>query len=166
MSFDLSECPFLAHVQSLEIGLMCDSQEAWEEPFLLDGLCFGQPLDLGFMLPSSASVFSGTGGTVTGADDALRFKFKGAAELASPDLSGSRNRTCNPPLQDRNTFFVVMENKSDVSRIRLSWETLDGHAGEKDFDIAPRSPKQAYFFNVSDIPEARGALNACPKPLS
>lgn len=158
VSFDLSECPFLAHVQSLEIGLMCDSQEAWEEPFLLDGLCFGQPLDLGFMLPSSASVFSGTGGKVTWADDALRFKFKGAAELASPDLSGSRNRTCNPPLQDRNTFFVVMENKSDVSRIRLSWETLDGHAGEKDFDIAPRSPKQAYFFNVSDIPEARGAL--------
>ena len=158
--FDLSSCPFLGKVDSVELGVMCDSEETWASgsSFILDGLCFGKPLDLGFMLPMSASCFTGENGKVSWSDDALHYKFKRGAFLSSPDMTGSRNRTCNPPLRDRNTFFVVMENRSDVSRVRLSWTTLDGRSGEKDFDIVPRSGKKAYFFNISDHPEARGAL--------
>ena len=159
--FDLSECRFLSKVESLEIGLVCPGDEPWKDgrAFLIDDLRFGKALDLGFMLPSSVEGFeSAAGSSVKWKSDALKLRFKKGAELKSPNLAGSRNRMFAPPLEDRNTFFVVMENKSGESRLRLSWETVDGVKGSKEFEIVPHSKMRAYFFNISDVPEARGAL--------
>lgn len=159
--FDLSECRFLSKVECLEIGLVCPTEEPWSDgpEFLIDDLRFGSPLDFNFMLPASVEGFgTGTKGTLKWKKDALDYKFRKGAELMTPDLSGSRNRMFNPPLEDRNTIFVVLENRSDVSKVRLDWETLKGVTGSKEFDIEPHSPMKAYFFNVSDIPEAKGAL--------
>ena len=159
--FDLSECPFLSKVESLEIGLVCPGDEPWKNgrAFLLDDLRFGKALDLGFMLPSSVAGFeSAEGSAIKWKSDALKLRFRRGAELRSPDLTGSRNHMFEPPLDDRNTFFVVMENKSKVDRVRLSWETIDGKRGSKEFDIVPRSKMRAYYFNISDVPEACGSL--------
>ena len=161
--FDLSECPFLSRVESIEIGLECPSDKPWVDgrAFFIDDLRFGKALDLGFMLPSSTSGFTTSQtGKIKWRKDALDLRFKGGAKIQSPDLNGSRNSMFNPPLEDRNTFFVVMENRSDVSRVCLSWETLDGKKGSKEFDIEPHSKMRAYYFNVSDVPEAKGALRA------
>ena len=160
---DFSGCPFLSKVDGIEISLLCEADEPWDSgrEFILDGLRFGRPLDFNFMLPYSADCFSGgDGGKITLKGDALRYSFKEGAELRSPDLTGSRNSTFNPPLEDRNTFFVVMENKSDVTEVRLSWETLGGVSGNKVFEVEPFSPMRAYYLNVSDVPEARGALKS------
>ena len=127
--FDLSECPFLSRVESIEIGLECPSDKPWVDgrAFFIDDLRFGKALDLGFMLPSSTYGFTTSQTSkIKWKKDALDLRFKGGAKIQSPDLNGSRNSMFNPPLEDRNTFFVVMENRSDVSRVCLSWETLDG----------------------------------------
>ena len=160
---DFSGCPFLSRVDGIEIGLICSGKEPWVSgrEFFIDDLRFGRPLDFNFSLPYSADCFGHGGeGSISLKDDALRYQFDSGASLLSPDLTGSRNSTFNPPLEDRNTFFVVMENNSDVSGLRLSWETLDGGKGSKDFGIEPFSPKRAYYLNISDVPEAKGALKA------
>ncbi len=159
--FDLSPCPFLGKVDAVEIGLMSPTEEPWDSGryFIIDDLRFGRPLDLNFMLPASHLSFSsGEGDAIGWKDDALVYTFTQKAGLRSPDLSGSRNSMFNPPLSDRNTFFVVMENDSDVDKVKLSWNTLEGGSGCKEFSVEPHSPMKAYYFNISDIPEARGHL--------
>ena len=161
--FDLSECSFLKKVTGIEIGLMCNSDMPWNSgrDFLIDGLVFGKPLDLGFMLPGSTYGFTSRTGKITWKNDALDLKFgPEGASLSSPDLSGSRNSIFNPPLQDRNTFFVVLENRSPSARIRLSWSTEEGGKGSKDFDIQPNSGMTAYYLNISDSKEAKGTLSS------
>ena len=161
--FDISGCRFLSNVGGLEIGVRTATDEPWDDgrEFFIDDVRFGKALDLGFMLPSSTDLFRcNEGGSIKWEDDALVYRFdsgKGEASLYSPDLEGSRNGMYNPPLEDRNTFFVVMENRSDVEKVVLSWETTAG-SGEKEFSIQPDSPMQAYYFNISDAESARGRL--------
>ena len=162
--FDVSGCKFLGKVTGIEIGLMSPTDSPWEggRYFILDGLCFGKPLDLNFMTPASVDGFTCRGGKVFWDDDALVCKFARGSVLRFPDLSGSRNMMYNPPLgsdlEQRNTVFMVLENKSDVSRVRLSWKTIQGREGSKDFDIEPHSGAKACYFNISDSPECKGNL--------
>ena len=157
--FDVSGCKFLGKVTGIEIGLMSPTDAPWDggRYFILDGLCFGKPLDLNFMTPASVDGFTCRGGKVSWDDDALVCKFARGSVLRFPDLSGSRNMMYNPPLgsdlEQRNTVFMVLENKSDVSKVRLSWKTIQGGEGSKDFDIEPHSGAKACYFNISDSPE-------------
>ena len=167
--FDFTGTKVVGKVDRIEISLMCDSQEEWNNgrDFMIDGLRFGKPMDLSFMIPGSEVVFSRSEGRVGWKNDALVYRFRKGAPLVSCDLSGSRNRTYSPPLGNsvadfyaqRNTFFVVMANRSRASRVRLEW-TTDKAQGSKEFDIEPRSGMKAYYFNISDCPEAVGNLKS------
>ena len=98
--FDVSGCKFLGKVTGIEIGLMSPTDAPWDggRYFILDGLCFGKPLDLNFMTPASVDGFTCRGGKVSWDDDALVCKFARGSVLRFPDLSGSRNMMYNPPL--------------------------------------------------------------------
>jgi len=165
--FNFTGSKVLRSVDRIEIGLMTDTDKPWDsgKDFLVDGLSFGKPLDLGFMLPGTTDPFKVASGKVKWKKDALVYKFKGTASISSPDLATSLDEMLTPPMgnsvdnfyEDRNTFFVVMANKSDVSKVRLDW-TTDKAKGSKEFDITPRSAMKAYYFNVSDCPECTGKL--------
>ncbi|MGN0201422.1 MAG: hypothetical protein ACI399_00770 [Candidatus Cryptobacteroides sp.] len=167
--FDFTGTKAVDRVEKIEISLMCDSGELWNQgrDFVLDGLRFGKPMDLAFMIPGSEEVFALSEGKVGWKNDALIYRFRKGESLVSCDLGGSRNRSYSPPLGNspsdfyaqRNTFFVVMANRSAASRVRLEW-TTDKAQGSKDFAIEPRSGMKAYYFNVSDCPEATGHLKS------
>jgi len=163
--FDLSDCSFLDKVDKIEIGFMCNYPEPWNNgrDFMLDGLYFGKPLDLTFMLPASTEGFKAQDGKVKWKKDALVYRFTKGGRLSSPDLAGSRNSMFSPSLgstlDDRNTFFVVMENRSRASKVLLRW-TTDKAQGSKEFSIDPKSRMKAYYFNISDCPEAAGHLQS------
>lgn len=167
--FDFTSTKVLKKVDKVEISLMCDTEEPWDNgrTFLLDGLCFGKPMDLTFMMPGSEYGFTSEDGKVTWKSDALEFKFRRGASLSSPLLTGSRNEMFSPRLgnsvdnwyDQRNTLFVVMANRSKVSRVRLDW-TTDKASGSKEFSIEPRSGMKAYYFNISDCPECTGKVQS------
>lgn len=164
---DFTGSKVLRKVDRIEIAIMCDTDEPWNlgREFVIDALRFGKPMDLGFMIPGSEEVFSASEGKLGWKNDALEYRFRHSSPLVSCDLTGSRNRMYSPSLgssveslyDQRNTFFVVMANKSRASRIRLDW-TTDKASGSKEFAIEPKSGMRAYYFNISDCPEATGNL--------
>ncbi|MGN1215617.1 MAG: glycosyl hydrolase family 28-related protein, partial [Candidatus Cryptobacteroides sp.] len=167
--FDFTGLKPVDRVEKIEISLMCDAEGNWDNgrDYVIDGLRFGKPMDLAFMISGSEEVFSQSSGKVDWKNDALVYKFRKGSPLVSCDLTGSRNRTLSPPLGNsvanfyaqRNTFFVVMSNRSSASRVRLDW-TTDKAQGSKEFEIEPRSGMKAYYFNISDCPEATGNLKS------
>lgn len=167
--FDFTSTKVLKKVDRIEISLMCDTDENWDNnrTFLLDGLRFGKPMDLTFMMPGSEYGFTTEDGKISWRSDALDFKFRRGATLSSPTLTGSRNQMFSPKLgnsvdsyyDQRNTLFVVMANRSRVSRVRLDW-TTDKASGSKEFSIEPRSGMKAYYFNISDCPECTGKIQS------
>ena len=161
--FDLHECPFLDNIRRMEIGLMNDSDSLWTDAaFRIDGIEVGKPIDLTFKIPGSASLFEAEKGNVSQQDGMLVFDFETGGTLTSPSLAGSCNSVFNPELRDRNTMFFVMENRSTASKLKIDF--LTDEEGEyadvrsKTFDIEPSSPKQAYYFNFSDLETAAGHL--------
>lgn len=161
--FDLGECPFLHHVQRIEISMMNQTDDLWKDcAFLLDNICVARPMDLHFNIRGSSDAFEGKGGIVGEQDGALRFTFKGQASLSTDKTQHSRNSIYNPPLDRYNTFFIVLENQSDASRLRLCYRTTSHpvweEAGSKVFDVLPNSPMKAYYVNISDTPNASGDL--------
>lgn len=182
--FDLSECKFLKNVRSMEIGVMCNSQDVWASgrDFMLDGIYVGKPLDLNFMLPASTDRFTATGGKISHADDALVFKFnKAGAAVATTELKGSYNSIYNPPIGHGkayirmgnstdhyptfscwNTFFIVMANQSPATKARLSFitdkDSVFSADKSKEFSLTPNSGLTGYYVNLTDVPTAGGRL--------
>ncbi|MBQ1865996.1 MAG: hypothetical protein II151_03640, partial [Bacteroidales bacterium] len=161
---DFGDCPFLSKVKSMEISIMTESPDIWENRrFLLDDIIAGQPLDWNFMLKGSSGSFTAENGTVGEGDDRLRFRFGEGGRLSTSDcILNSRNGTFNPPLDSFNTLHVVLSNRSAAKRLRLSFRT-DRHdswsaSASKVFDILPDSGPTSYFFNLSDNPLAEGKL--------
>ena len=161
--FDLSECPFADRIDRVEFALCNASDSVWENAlYQLDGFEAGKPIDLSFGLKGSTELFTAEGGAVSQGDGTLEFAFDEGGSLSTPSLAGSRNGICNPKLEDRNTMFFVMENRSPADRLRIRFVTAKDSVyndeKSKIFDIDPNSPKKGYFFNFSDLPQAEGAL--------
>lgn len=161
--FDLAECPFLHHVQRMEVAMMNQTDDMWKDcTFLLDNICAARPMDLHFNMRGSSAAFEGQGGVVSEEDGALKFTFQGQAILSTDKTQNSRNSIYNPPLDRYNTFFIVLRNQSDASHLRLRYRTTMHpaweEAGSKVFEVSPDSPMQAYYVNISDTPNACGDL--------
>lgn len=161
--FDLSECPFADRIDRVEFALCNASDSVWENAlYQLDGFEAGKPIDLSFGLKGSTELFTAEGGAVSQGDGTLEFAFDEGGSLSTPSLAGSRNGIYNPKLEDRNTMFFVMENRSPADRLRIRFVTAKDSVyndeKSKIFDIDPNSPKKGYFFNFSDLPQAEGAL--------
>jgi hypothetical protein len=162
--FDLSSCPFLARITRMEIGVMADTTTAWSSgrDFMIDGICAGSPLDLQFMLPHAADRFTAGNGKVSQANDCLVFNFKKGASLTTTQLRNSRNNLFSPDLAIRNTLRFVLANRSNVSRIRLSYitdkDSVFDSKKSKIFHIKPHTALQSYYFNLSDLPALAGHL--------
>lgn len=165
--FDLSECPFADRIDRVEFALCNASDSVWENAlYQLDGFEAGKPIDLSFGLKGSTELFTAEGGAVSQGDGTLEFAFDEGGSLSTPSLAGSRNGIYNPKLEDRNTMFFVMENRSPADRLRIRFVTAKDSVyndeKSKIFDIDPNSPKKGYFFNFSDLPQAEGALTGFP----
>lgn len=111
--FDLNDCPFLDDIRRVEFGFMNNSDSVWHDAaFQLDGFEAGKPIDLSFTIAGSAERFTAENGTVSQNGGCLLFNFEPGGVLTSPSFENSRNRVLNPPLQEWNTLFFVMENRS------------------------------------------------------
>ncbi|MFQ8826589.1 MAG: hypothetical protein ACLR76_03055 [Alistipes sp.] len=111
--FDLSECPFADRIDRVEFALCNASDSVWENAlYQLDGFEAGKPIDLSFGLKGSTEPFTAERGSVSHGDGTLEFAFDEGGSLRTPSLAGSRNGIYNPRLEDRNTMFFVMENRS------------------------------------------------------
>lgn len=161
--FDLNDCPFLDDIRRVEFGFMNNSDSVWRDAaFQLDGFEAGKPIDLSFTIDGSAEQFTAEQGTISQNEGCLLFDFEPGGVLISPSFENSRNRVLNPPLQEWNTLFFVMENRSSADKVRLEFITEEDRnydeAKSKTFDMEPNSPKKAYYFNLSDIETAQGSL--------
>ena len=162
--FDLSSCSFLHRITRVEIGVMADTTKTWGtgRNFMIDGLCVGRPLDLQFMLPHASDRFTAQNGKIAQANDCLIFNFKKGGKLTTTELRGSRNNLFSPDLTIRNTVRFVLENRSDVSRVRLSFITNTDSVFDlkksKVFTLQSHGPLKSYYFNLSDNPYLSGNL--------
>lgn len=160
--FDISGCPFRDRIRRIEIALRNESDALWDDcRFLLDNVKVGRPLDLQFSIPGSSNCFRTNNGKIDESEDALKYTFKGKAALQTTALKNSRNSIYNPDLEEYNTFFLVLGNESDVSRVRLYYKIKDNDEWSKSqskvFRVLPHSGLKAYYVNLSDVP-AKGQL--------
>ena len=160
--FDLSECPFADRIDRVEFALCNASDSVWENAlYQLDGFEAGKPIDLSFGLKGSTELFTAEGGAVSQGDGTLEFAFDEGGSLSTPSLAGSRNGIYNPKLEDRNTMFFVMENRSPADRLRIRFVTAKDSVyndeKSKIFDIDPNSPKRdiSSIFPICRRPKAR-----------
>lgn len=163
--FDLHECSFLSDIRSMEIALMNDTENVWEDvSFQLDGLRAGKPLDLDFLVKDSEKQFEANTGTIGWKKGSLIWHFENQGSLSCTKMKNSRSSIYNPPLERRNTFAIVLANQSEARQMRLWFTTYDdpdfSEAKQKTFDIEPQSGMKAYYINISDLPTAKGQLAA------
>ena len=169
--FDLHECHFLSDVRSMEIAIMNDSEQVWEDAsFQLDGLKVGKPLDLDFLVKDSEKQFEVSTGSIERKKGSLVWNFEKEGTLSCTKMKNSRSSIYNPPLERRNTFAIVLSNQSDAKQMQLRFATYNdpqfSESKSKIFEVEPHSGAHAYYINVSDIPEAKGQLAAIQlKPL-
>ncbi|MDE6394983.1 MAG: hypothetical protein K2K77_06550, partial [Duncaniella sp.] len=163
--FDMHECPFLDCVSTVEIGVVNDSTDPWDNArILIDGLAAGKPLDLDFDIPGSEDrlipLGDATVNYMSGAA-AIDFGDGGAVELTT---AGSRNNIYSPELERRNTIVLTVDNKSTADSLRLWFATDRCHefspVRSKTVAMAANSDRQLVQFNLSDIPGANGRLSA------
>ena len=152
-------------VRSVEIGVKNEGEEPWAGLFQIGSVSVGEICDFAFEVPGAWKSFSATGGSVS-FDKGLKFTFDTAAAsfcaVTSPYFPDAHNTKYNAPLELRNTLFFVLDNNSTADRVRL-WFLTSGDPDyraekSKEFDIVPLSGPKAYFFNLSDVPEAKGRL--------
>ena len=163
--FDLHECPFLSDIRSMEIAIMNDTDEVWDNAVVqLDGLRAGKPLDLDFLVEDSEKRFGTNAGSIRWKKGFMTWDFTQGGMLSCTELKGSRISSCNPPLERRNTFAIILSNKSDAKQMRLYFATYDDPefsiSKSKVFEVEPNSEMKAYYINVSDLPTAKGQLAA------
>lgn len=160
---DMSECPFLSDIRSIEIAVANDSSAPWNNPLIMvDGLAAGLPTDFDFNIKGSADRFKVSGkGKISQDDSCLIFDFKKGAALTF-EADTSHNSMYNPPLELRNTIAIALDNRSKADRMRVSFttkgDTLFTAAKSKTVPLSAESGMQLYSVNLSDIPEARGSL--------
>lgn len=163
--FDMHECPFLDCVASVEIGVVNDSTDPWDDArILIDGLAAGKPLDMDFDIPGSEMRLNPCGDAavnyVPGAA-VIDFENGGAVEIST---AGSRNNIYSPELERRNTIVLTVDNKSNADSLRL-WVATDSHPDftpdrSKTVSMTANGDRQLVQFNLSDLPEMTGRLSA------
>lgn len=163
--FDMHQCPFLNDIASMEIGVMNDSDEAWDNSiFFIDGLTAGKPLDLDFDIAGSEERMIPSDGTTLSRDNefiAIHFNTGGSVEI---ETDGSRNNIYNPSLEMRNTVVFNIANNSDADSMRL-WFATDicpDYSTERSKTVALPSDQdfRQVEFNLSDVPGAKGRICA------
>lgn len=152
-------------VTAIEIGVRNEGNEPWDGLYQIGSVSAGEICDFAFEVPGAWKSFTAQGGTAS-FDGGLRFDFDagsgGPCFLTSPYFPDAHNTKYNAPLELRNTLFFVMKNDSSASKVRL-WFLKSGDPEYKTedsklFDIEPFSDMKAYFFNLSDVPGAKGRL--------
>ncbi len=168
-SFTIGDFEGKDSVTSIEIGVRNEGDEPWEGLYQIGAVSAGEICDLAFEVPGAWKSFSSKGGTIS-FDGGLRFDFDADGTsfdgfecgFASPYFPQAHNTKYNAPLELRNTLFFVMKNDSGADRLRL-WFLVSGDPeyrleNSKIFEIKPHSDFKAYFFNLSDVPGAKGRL--------
>jgi hypothetical protein len=163
VTFDITSCPFLKNIRHIEISAMNNTAAVWDKcNFLFDNVRAGLPLDLMFSLKGSSRCFTAVNGKLGEGSDAMSFNFKKNASVGTTALKGSRNSIYNPPVDTFNTFFIVLANKSAVSKVRLYYATTEHDTFDADaskvFNVIPNSGPTAYYVNISDTKYCRGHL--------
>ena len=162
--FDLNECPFLSHISRMEIAIQNSGDKIWHnDKILIDGITTGTPLDLTFELKGASDRFSVEKGRISQKEGMMSYTFKKHPScITITALKNSHDSIYNPLLEDRNTLLAVMENKSNASQIKISFiteiDSVFSASKSKIFAINPNSSKQCYYFNLSDVPTARGTV--------
>lgn len=152
-------------VRSIEIGVKNEGDEPWAGLYQIGSVSLGDVCDFAFEVPGAWRGFSAEGGN-TSFEGGLRFDFdarrSASACITSPYFPDAHNTKYNAPLELRNTLFFVLENRSDCDKVRL-WFLTSGDReykaeNSKIFDVEPDCGAKAYFFNLSDVPGAKGRL--------
>ena len=150
---------------SMEIGIKNEGNELWEGLYQIGAVSVGEICDFAFEVPGAWKSFSACGGELS-FDGGLKFAFdtsaKGGCYFTSPYFPQAHNTKYNAPLELRNTLFFVLKNDSDANKVRL-WFLVSGDPeyrieNSKEFEIIPHSDFKACFFNLSDVPGAKGRL--------
>ncbi len=176
-AFSIGDFEGLSTVRSIEIGVKNEGEEPWTGKYQIGSVSLGEICDFAFEIPGAWKSFTACGGTAS-FSGGLRFDFnatqtgpagtsvsKGQAafpSITSPCFPDAHNTKYNAPLELRNTLFFILENRSDCDRVRLWFITSDDTEysleRSKEFEITPDSDAKAYFFNLSDVPGAKGRL--------
>ncbi len=148
-------------ITAMEIGVYNEGEENWAGLYQLGAVSVGEIVDLSFEIPGAWKSFSAYNGSLS-YDDGLKFDFDGGAYFQTPYFPDVHNTMYNAPMWLRNTLFFIMKNDSSADKVRIWF--VDEKDGEykpeksKIFDIDPYSDKKAYFFNFSDVPQAKERL--------
>ena len=142
--------------------LFCGAQSPTISPAL--------DFDLTFENTHKGAPFTATNGTISISDGHLVFSFRKGGVLHAPPFKNSYKQRCNPTLELRNTIMFVMENKSSSDSLRVRFTTEEDSIFDdkksNTFTLEPYSAKQAYYFNLSDVPAAKGRLTGlCVEPI-
>lgn len=160
---DMSACPFLSDIKSIEIAVANGSDEPWDNPkIMVDGLAAGKPVDLDFNIKGAADRFKVDGkGKIRQTDSRLIFDFRKNATLTF-ETDTSHNSMYNPPLDIRNTIAIALDNRSKADSLRLWFTTKDDTlftpGKSKAIPLSDHIGIRQYSINLSDIAEARGKL--------
>ena len=157
VTFDLTECPFLGDIRSMEIGVSAPTTEVWQDgrDFMLDNIRVGLPIDGEFATPLSTSAFTCRGGSIGYGSDAILFhRRRPDAVLTTRALDGSLHSLYSPPAAERNTLRLVIGNKTMADSMRVTIYTKDDkadHTYTKTFPLSILPERRNYLFNFSDL---------------
>ena len=126
------------------------------------GKTLAESVDLTFNSTQSPEGFKATNGTIRHDSGKLLFSFQNGGKLSSPDLRNSTREVYAPYLENRNTIFIIMENHSNATKLRLSFITENDKEYSIDkskvFNIMADNRMHGYLINLSDLQKAKGKL--------
>ncbi len=156
VSFDCTQCPFLACIRRIEIAVSSPTPDVWsrESSFTVSEIVAGTPIDLNFTTPASVAVFQTDAGTVSHNDDALVYSFNRPGAVYTTALKQSPGSMFSPPVKQRSILRTVIDNRCGADSITVSFTTDTDSAFAKHartFMLHNEPGVKNYFFNFSGI---------------
>lgn len=156
VSFDCTQCPFLACIRRIEIAVSSPTPDVWsrENSFTVSEPVAGTPIDLNFTTPASVAVFQTNAGTVSHNDDALVYSFDRPGAVYTTALKQSPDNMFSPPVKQRSILRAVIDNRCGADSITVSFTTDTDSAfarHARTFKLKNESGLRNYFFDFSDI---------------
>jgi hypothetical protein len=119
-------------------------------------------LDLTFSTPESIDFFKVNNGSLSYENGALKYTFNESSSLVSEQIDVNAGHKYSALLRLRNTILMRIKNASSASKVKISFITSEDmtydEAKSKVFDLKPGNDYLPYYFNLSDLPGAKGYL--------
>ncbi len=119
-------------------------------------------IDFNFNTPESIDFFTVNNGSISYEDGALKYSFNESSSLVSGQIDVNSGHKYSALLSLRNTILMRIKNASTAGKVRISFITSEDmnydEAKSKVFDLKPGNDYLPYYFNLSDLPGAKGYL--------